>query len=73
MEEDPIEEWNPPITPTKTVTIRPVPSIENEQPRNPGGFRGASREARGKALDYCRGRTNTVSVYSKLHTGWLGC
>ena len=29
----PSEQWNPPITPTKTVTIRPVPSIENEQRR----------------------------------------
>ena len=24
---------------------------------------------RGEALDYCRGRTTTVSMYSKLHTG----
>ena len=45
---------------------------ERATPRNLGGFRRAGREARGEALYFCRGRTNTVSVYSKPHTGWLG-
>ena len=44
--------------------------VANKQRRETlAAFVGRAGKPRGEALDYCRGRTTTVSVYSKLHTG----
>ena len=65
-------EGDPMIT-DKDCDYQAGPSIENKQRHEAlAATVGRVGKPRGEALDYCRGRTTTVSMYSKLHTGWRG-